>query len=148
MNESDIRLIVESTSHYFREITNEKIYTGIPFLTDENPEVLEYTAIINISGEKSGSIYITAMETMIDEFYTLLFGNRPHSPEEIKDMVGEIANTISGNLRQTYGKEFEISVPLVVNKKAEVTSLIERPPSFIFPFTWRLHKAFVVACLN
>ena len=148
MNESDIRLIVESTSHYFREITNEKIYTGIPFLTDENPEVLEYTAIINISGEKSGSIYITAMETMIDEFYTLLFGNRPHSPEEIKDMVGEIANTISGNLRQTYGNEFQISVPMIVDRKSKVTKLITKQPSFIVPFTWRIYKGFVVVCLN
>ena len=145
MKESDI---VKSTSNYFREITNEEIYTGLPFLNDEDPIVLEFAAIINISGEQSGSIYITTTETMIHEIYDLILGGCPPSPEEIKDLVGEIANTISGNLRQTYGNEFQISVPMIVDRKSKVTKLITKQPSFIVPFTWRIYKGFVVVCLN
>ena len=36
------------------------------------------------------------------------------SVDNILDLVGEVANTISGNARKVFGREFLISVPVMI----------------------------------
>ena len=70
------------------------------------------------------------------------------SSADIKDLIGEIANTIAGNVRQAYGSEFMISVPVVIEGKAKDIKLPDDIQTFVIPITWRGFKSFLVVCLE
>jgi len=148
MNETDLHFFIDSTVNYFEEVTSEKASAGIPYMKDEEPVVLEYTGIIGISGKRKGSIYVTTSEKMLSSIAKLILGIEEIGKEDIKDLVGEIANTISGNVRQAYGSDFMISVPVVVEGKAKDIKLPDNIQSFVIPITWKEHKSFLVVCLE
>jgi chemotaxis protein CheX len=70
------------------------------------------------------------------------------SHENLCDLVGEVANTISGNARRDFGNQFAISVPTVVSGAS--TSV--QPPAdcrpVVIPIHWRSHSAKLVVCLK
>ena len=148
MKETDLHFFIDSTGNYFEEVTSEKAVTGIPYIKDESPVVLEYTGIIGISGKRKGSIYITTTKAMLYEIAQIILGLDEVGREDVKDLVGEIANTISGNVRQAYGSDFMISVPVVVEGRAKDIKLPENIRSFVIPLTWCEHKSFLVVCLE
>jgi chemotaxis protein CheX len=148
MNETDLHFFIDSTMNYFEEVTNEKATSGIPYIKDEEPVVLEYTGIIGISGKRKGSIYITTNEAMLKEIAHIILGLDDIQGDDIKDLVGEIANTISGNVRQAYGSDFMISVPVVVEGKAKDIKMPDNIQSFVVPLTWKDYKSFLVVCLE
>lgn len=148
MNETDLHFFIDSTVNYFEEVTNEKATAGIPYIKDNEPVVLEYTGIIGISGKRKGSIYVTTSENMLSTIAKVILGLEEIGKEDIKDLVGEIANTISGNVRQAYGSDFMISVPVVVEGKAKDIKLPDNIQSFVIPITWKDFKLFLVVCLE
>ena len=148
MNETDLHFFIDSTVNYFEEVTNEKATSGIPYIKDDEPVVLEYTGIIGISGKRKGSIYVTSSEEMLKSIAKVILGLEDVGKEDIKDLIGEIANTISGNVRQAYGSDFMISVPVVVEGKAKDIKLPDNIQSFVIPITWQDHKTFLVVCLE
>jgi chemotaxis protein CheX len=148
MNETDLHFFIDSTVNYFEEVTSEKANAGIPYIKDDEPVVLEYTGIIGISGKRKGSIYVTTTEKMLSTIAKVILGMDEIGAEDIKDLVGEIANTISGNVRQAYGSDFMISVPVVVEGKAKDIKLPDNIQSFVIPITWKEFKSFLVVCLE
>ena len=148
MNETDLHFFIDSTINYFEEVTSEKAVSGIPYIKDESPVVLEYTGIIGISGKRKGSVYITTAEAMLYEIAHIILGIQDVKRDDIKDLVGEIANTISGNVRQAYGSDFMISVPVVVEGKAKDIKLPDNIQSFVIPLNWRNFESFLVVCLE
>ncbi|MBD3225268.1 MAG: chemotaxis protein CheX [Caldithrix sp.] len=148
MHETDLHFFIDSTNNYFKEITGVKAETGIPYIKGKDPIVLEYTGIIGISGKRKGSVYITADSDMLGELSTIILGSKTQDPEMHKDLIGEIANTISGNVREAYGADFLISVPVVVKGFAEDIKLPEDIQSFVIPLNWQNYKAFLVVCLE
>jgi chemotaxis protein CheX len=148
MNETDLHFFIDSTVNYFEEVTNEKATAGIPYIKADEPVVLEYTGIIGISGKRKGSIYVTTSETMLSSVARVILGLDEVGKDDIKDLVGEIANTISGNVRQAYGSDFMISVPVVVEGKAKDIKLPDNIQSFVIPITWKDFKSFLVVCLE
>lgn len=148
MNETDLHFFIDCTVNYFEEVTEEKAITGIPYIKDEAAVVLEYTGIIGISGKRKGSVYITTTEEMLRDIAKIILNMDDISKADIKDLVGEIANTISGNVRQAYGSDFMISVPVVIEGKAKDIKLPDNIQSFVIPLNWREHKSFLVVCLE
>jgi chemotaxis protein CheX len=148
MNETDLHFFIDSTVNYFEEVTNEKATAGIPYIKDDEPVVLGYTGIIGISGKRKGSIYVTTSETMLSSIAKIILGLDEVGKDDIKDLVGEIANTISGNVRQAYGSDFMISVPVVVEGKAKDIKLPDNIQSFVIPITWKDYKSYLVVCLE
>ena len=148
MNETDLHFFIDSTVNYFEEVTSEKAVSGIPYIKDESPVVLEYTGIIGISGKRKGSIYITTTEAMLYEIAHIILGIEEVKRDDIKDLVGEIANTISGNVRQAYGSDFMISVPVVIDGKAKDIKVPDNIQSFVVPLNWRNFESFLVVCLE
>ena len=101
-----------------------------------------------LSGKRKGSVYVTSSEMMLSDIAKSILGLKTVGKEDIKDLVGEIANTISGNVRQAYGSDFMISVPVVIEGKAKDIKLPENIQSFVIPITWKDYKSFLVVCLE
>lgn len=148
MNQADLHFFIDSTVNYFQEITKEQAESGIPYIKEKDNIILEYTGIIGISGQKKGSVYITATAEMLTDLAKIILDLKKVGKEEIRDLVGEIANTISGNVREAYGSDFLISVPVILDDKKKKFELPKNIPSFVIPLIWRTYKFFLVVCLE
>jgi chemotaxis protein CheX len=66
-----------------------------------------------VTGRRTGIVYFTAPRGML--IVMLMKMNESDvSHDNLCDLVGEVANTISGNARRDFGKEFIISAPEVL----------------------------------
>jgi chemotaxis protein CheX len=70
------------------------------------------------------------------------------SHETMRDLVGEVANTISGNARRDFSRDFVISVPSVLSGEKPDVPLQAGRRSFIIPINWRSHSAKLVVSLS
>ena len=147
LKEAEIRTFIEGATHYFETSAQQSASVGSPYLvTDGNPGTYEYTGVIGISGARKGIVYFTAPRGMLTVLL-MRMQETDTSDENIKDLVGEVANTISGNARRDFGKNFHISVPVVmVQDKDKVAAPHSR--SYVIPINWRTHSAKLVVCLE
>jgi len=148
MKETDLHFFIDSTLNYFEEATGEKAQTGIPYLKAHERVVLDFTGIIGISGKRKGSVYITTRTEMLTELAKVILGVTEVDTEDLKDLIGEIANIISGNVRQAYGSDFMISVPVVVEGIARDIKMPDEVQAFVIPIKWNNYEAFLVVCLE
>ena len=106
LKEEEIRTFIEGTTNYFETSAGQSASVGSPYLvTDGNPGAFEYTGVIGISGVRKGIVYFTAPRGMLTVLL-MRMQETDTSDENIKDLVGEVANTISGNARRDFGKNF------------------------------------------
>ena len=63
-------------------------------------------------------------------------------------LVGEIANTISGNARRHFGPNFMISVPVVVAGSARSIQVPKDVKAYILPLRWHKLEAAMIASLR
>ena len=111
LNESEIRTFIQGAVHYFEVSARQPVAVGAPYLiTDGVPTVHEYMGGIGISGKRKGAVCFTAPRSML--MVLLMRMNETDTSEDnMKDLIGEVANTISGNARRDFGRDFVISVP-------------------------------------
>ena len=100
-DEQEIRPFVYGTTRYFEIAAQQPASVGSPYLVTQGaPETAEYTGIINITGRRNGIVYFTAPRGML--IVMLMKMNESDvSHDNLCDLVGEVANTISGNARLT-----------------------------------------------
>lgn len=148
LEEQDIRAFVYGTTNYFEVAAQQAASVGSPFLVTQGaPEIHDYTGVISVSGRRSGIVYFSAPRGMLTVL--LMKMNESNvSHENLRDLVGEVANTISGNVRRDFGKDFVISVPTVVTGNAEPIALPPNCRPVVIPINWRSHAAKLVVCLN
>lgn len=147
LQEAEIRTFIDGATNYFETSGHQAASVGSPYLvTDGNPGAYEYTGIIGISGSRKGIVYFSAPRGMLTVLL-MRMQETDTSDENIKDLVGEVANTISGNARKDFGRNFIISVPTVVaHDLQKVTAPFSR--SYVIPINWRTHSAKLVVCLE
>ena len=75
-------------------------------------------------------------------------GRRLRDDQSVFDMIGEIANTIAGNARTSFGAEFNISVPTIFKGKPNNFRIILRTPVVVLPVNWKGHQAFLVVGID
>src|ERR1700761_9090104 len=145
--EAEIRTFVEGTTRYFETAARQPATVGSPYLvTDGNPGAYEYTGVIGITGVRNGIVYFSAPRGMLTVLL-MRMQETDTSDGNIRDLVGEVANTISGNARRDFGKNFVISVPVVIGHNEEKVAT-PHARSFVIPINWRTHSAKLVVCLE
>lgn len=148
LNESEIRPFLAGAVNYFDVSARQPVAVGVPYLvTTGAPPVHDYTGIISVSGRRNGAVCFTAPRSML--MVLLMRMNEPDtSDENMRDLVGEVANTISGNARRDFGKDFAISVPNVVEAKGGQLPLPRDMRPVVIPLNWRSHSARLIVCLS
>ncbi len=148
MTKVELETFVEGTTHYFAAAANQPASVGSPYLVQEGrPAVQEFTGMISIAGKRNGVVYFTASRPMLTVML-MRMGETELSEENMRDLVGEVANTISGNARRDFGKDFMISVPTVVAGEPQRVVTPDNLRSFVIPINWRSHSAQLVVCLD
>ena len=99
MTESELKFFIDVVTEYFGQVTGEPAVMGLPYVKKTEPVVLPYTGLIGISGPRKGGIYFTAGAPLLSELTRVIL-DAEADEETLLDMVGELTNTIAGNVRK------------------------------------------------
>ena len=148
MEEQELRVFIDIVSQYFERQTGRLPEIGSPYLGEANAlPIYDFTGVIGISGERQGCVYFTAHRDLLRQLL-LHVGEADVSDNNLCDLVGEIANTISGNARRHFGPNFMISVPVVVAGNARVIQVPKDIKAYILPLKWHKLEAAMIASLR
>ena len=144
MKEAQLRIFLDGLMRYFAQTTNVEAVVDTPFLsTSTQSLLLGFTGRIKISGSHFGDVIFTASHRMLTAMLTHR-GQRQTDKTHLLDLVGEIANTITGNARDFFGEEFEISTPDTV-RGGEIALYHQTGlKSHCIPLEWNGQKAMLI----
>lgn len=148
MKAEKLHVFIESVAHFFKQIRSDDVEVDTPYLNDNtHPLAYDYSGIINITDPLEGCVYVSSETPMLRNI--LLHMGEPATTEALlKDLVGEIANTVSGNARREFGSDFIISTPIVVEGVPNETYLPTNKRSYIIPVKWDRYKTLIGICLS
>lgn len=147
MNPEQLRLFKRITLDYFAKLApDEQPALGEPHIHFGDPELLDYTSLIEIHGEYHGCIYLTSPIAMLKDVLAIN-GEQQDTPEHLKDMCQEFSNVLSGNASKAFGGNWRISVPRTLTM-AEVRSLDLPESTFVMPILWRGQRSLLVVALR
>ncbi|HEY6528161.1 MAG TPA: chemotaxis protein CheX [Cellvibrionaceae bacterium] len=148
MTEEALQVFIEGVLNYFRHTADKGVKVGSPYLAEDiEPIMHDFTGIIGVSGPYRGSVYFSAPKLLLTHLL-LALGEVDTSAENILDLVGEVANTISGNARKSFGREFLISVPVMIEGVIDKLYTPKHTRCFVIPVYWKSYAATVVVCLE
>ncbi len=152
---AQIDIFIDGLTRYFTHLDIE--VGGVPgALEIDAPYLLkssqtmgqEYTGMISVSGENTGTIFITAGSALLKRIL-LSYGEQELNNENLKrDLIGEVANTLAGNARKYLGAGFHISTPKVLQGPLQAKRLQLDSRCFVLPFRWRSSKAELIVSLG
>lgn len=147
MNAHELNVFVGGVTRYFSETTGTPAEVGAPYLLDDARGLAgEFTGAIGISGKNRGCVYFTADRTLLSWVMTAICETRK-SDENMLDLVGDIANTVSGNARQYFGSDFMISVPTLIHGSGAL-HLPKGVRSYAIPVVWKNIRATLIIVLE
>ncbi len=145
--DQEIKIFTDAVKNYFSVQTNNEAFIKTAFLSNAEIKTLDYTGIITLSGDYKGCVYFTAPRFMLVDLLTNMSETNV-SEINLLDIVGEIANTISGNARKHFGKGLEISVPVKFSGKVQQLGHNIRQSPLTISILWKGFEAFVVVDID
>ncbi len=148
MKEEEINVFVNGVVHYFETMAVVPAEVSSPYLIDGlTGSIMEYTGVIGITGEYQGNVLFTAPVEMMAKLLAL-YDNQEASVGALLDLVGEIANTFSGNVREEFGADFQISPPLVAHGSPKEVRTAEGLQTYCIPILWLGMRANLIVALR
>lgn len=148
MKEDEIQVFIRGTISYFEEVTGVKAELDIPYTKGPEQLLLDYSGHIGISGNRKGGLYITCPRAMLEEITRKILLTEEVDEQSVFDMIGEIANTIAGNARISFGSQFNISVPTIFKGKPGNFRIVLRTPVVVLPINWKGYQAYLVVGID
>ena len=146
--EAEVGVFVGGVLHYFGTTVQQAAQCGTPHLAlGERPEMSDYTGIVRVTGKRLGLVAFTAPKSMLSVML-MRMQETDMSHDNLCDLVGEIANTLSGNARRDFGQQFTISVPSVIVGRDGKLDYPQSSRPIIVPIEWRNYHARLIVCLQ
>ena len=154
IDEDIVRFFIWAVRNVFQRQSSAEITIDPPYLFDRF-EHDEYTGIIGVSGSQKGAVYFTMARPLLDHIIGSNYGKHLGSDVDEEewevlrtDFAGEMANTVSGNVRNYLGEDFLISVPVVVKAHKTPVVLAEQVTGLVFPIEWEGHACHLIVGLE
>jgi len=146
MKETLIQVFVDILVKYLAHFNEVDAEVGIPYLGESAQQLCyDVTGVIGVTGSYTGMVSFSAPKGFLVQLI-LMQGEQNVSDDNIADMAGEIANTISGNARSEFGDQFTISVPDVVVGDIDTSSSDNRP--CVIPVSWKHFESVLTVSLK
>lgn len=149
LSPEDIDVFAEAIGTFFATVTREPAVVRTAYLLENSQPILwgDFNGVIRVSGGFRGSVCFSAPRALLSHVL-LAMGEQKYSEENFLDVVGEIANTLSGRARRHFGESLEISPPIAcISQGTEMPPLADGPP-FAIPLVWRGYEANLVVHLD
>ncbi len=149
MKETELKHFVDSTLQYFQHATGSPATLGVPYVKKNDDDLYcDFTGIIGISGSRRGAIYVCVPLPMLQELAKIVTGLNEVPADAVRDMVGELANTIAGNATRSFERNFQISVPIIFEGKPKSVSIQLETPVFVLPSQWKGYQFSVIVGIS
>ena len=146
--EAEVGVFVSGILQYFGTTVQQAAHCGTPHLAlNERPEISDYTGVVQVTGRRVGLVAFTAPKSMLSVML-MRMQETDMSHENLCDLVGEIANTLSGNARRDFGKYFQISVPSIFAGKERRLEYPQSTRPIVIPIEWRNYHARLIVSLQ
>lgn len=148
MNAAQLQHFKTITLDYFGKLAEQEAppTMGEAFLQFAEPVVLDYTSMVEISGELQGCVYMTSDARLVEQLLAL-HGEREVNDHTRMDMCREFSNVLAGNAMHAFGDDWHISVPRSLSREA--ANEVPWPAStLVLPLAWRDGQAFLVIGLS
>ncbi|HEY4972119.1 MAG TPA: chemotaxis protein CheX [Steroidobacteraceae bacterium] len=147
-SEFELGVFVNSVMHYFETAVKQPAACGIPHLAvRRSPELADYTGIVSISGRRDGVVLFTAPRSMLCVML-MCMQHTDLSHEHLRELVGEIANALSGDAQRNFRHQYSISVHSVVHDRDAPMVYPPHARPIVIPIAWRSYQARLVVCLD
>lgn len=145
----DIEILAKAIVEYFDVTTGDKAQVRSAWLLEQDEPVLreDYNGLIEIGGGYEGSICFSAPRRLL-EFVLLASGDKDYSEAKYLDIVGEVANTLSGRARSYFGENLEISPPRAFRRDGPPVAQRTDGSPYAIPILWRQLEANLVVHLS
>ena len=152
MDEKIINAFIDSTLHVLETMASIKVKAGKPYLKKDKIARGDVTGVIGLIGKTKGTLSISFSEKSILAIVSKMFREKMKElNEEIQDAVGEITNTISGQVRQKLdelGWSLKASIPTVITGKNHSITHITSDPIIAIPFATNDGKFTIEVCFE
>lgn len=133
-----INPFISATVHVLKTMAHTEVNAGKPYLKKEKVATGDVSGLIGLTGDVSGTISVSFSEKSILCIVSAMFGEEVRAlNDEIGDAVGEIANMISGQARQTLegmGRPLQAAIPSVIMGRGHQITHITNHPVIAIPF--------------
>lgn len=147
MKTEKLNVFIGSVTAFFEQLGEALKEIDTPYLnSNQTPVISDYTGLIHITGPLKGAVYVSCPTMLLRELLMVL-GEPDTSMALLKDLVGEIANTVAGNARTEFGADFIISPPVIDVGANPIQHLPKERRSYIIPFYWRSHQGLIGICI-
>lgn len=110
MKSEKLKVFVESVIAFFEQAGDQLEEVSTPYInSNQTPVAYDFTGIITVSGQFEGTVYVSATSALLRKLLLVIGEPDNTSLALLKDLIGEIANTVSGNARSEFGSQFIIS---------------------------------------
>ena len=133
-----INPFIESTYHVLETMAKTKAEGGNPYIKKDSIARGVVSAVIDLTGDVSGTMAISFEETCILNIVSNLFNEKVEMNDEIKDTVGEICNIITGQARQKFdemGLNIKAGIPSLIMGRGHSMKHISDHRIIAIPFT-------------
>ena len=152
--ESDyIQALVQATAGCLQSLLPQGADTALQIgelkVLEESPVLLEYTGLVGVSGQYRGCLYLTGNADFLRSIISEMLGKQLAVGElDLRDMVGELINTVVGNAREFLGPGFLASLPVIIEGAPRGIEFPLRLPAYIVSMVWRGQECYLVVGLE
>jgi chemotaxis protein CheX len=147
-SEFELGVFVNSVMHYFESAVQQPAACGIPHLAVRaRPALADYSGVVRISGRRDGVVVFTAPRSMLCVML-MCMRDTNLSHEHLRELVGKIANTLSGDAERNFRHQYSISVRSQVHDRDAPLLYPPHARPIVVPIAWRSYQARLVVCLD
>lgn len=146
---ADIKVFSDAAMAFFKATTGSPATVRTAYLLAD-PEVAvwnDFQGLIELSGKFRGSVVFSAPRGLLSHVL-LKIGERDYSEASHRDIVGEIANQMSGYARRHFGESMDISPPKFIAATQKPADGAIRLSPFVIPLVWDRYEAHLVVCME
>jgi chemotaxis protein CheX len=141
LNESELKLFVDSVRRYFKVTTRQEPQVTSAFLGTGDIDGFDYNGIVTFSGSYDGHVIVSMPPPLLKELLVMQ-GETDLTEPNLLDAVGEIANTLGGNARKSLGTGLNISVPMKLHGASGIRARVRKHP-YVITLRWNRQPALV-----
>ena len=149
---SDLDGFAHGARTYFATQAKQPASVGTPYIVnDDELPAQEFTAMMRISGERSGTVYITASRAMLT-IMLMRMGSDDITTERMCDALRGLAQSMVRGAREQLGNDVLVWEPVVAanrlaNRPANQYGLQGRR-ALVTPIHWRKYTAQMVMSID
>jgi len=145
----DIKIFSDAAGSFFEQTTKKRASVRTAYLLDSRDAVVwdDYQGLIELDGKYQGSVAFSAPRGLLSHVL-LLMGESDYSDASHRDIVGEIANQMSGYARRHFGESMEISPPQILTERRAPGVGAGGAVPFVIPMAWERYEAHLVVRMH